>query len=206
MKIISPQNKLLLKADKLYYDEIITESGITFYQDTSFNPQEFAMMEFTVHSVPPLIIKRQDYEGFCELPSPGDRVLGRYDIVYAYREQPDRASPIHKNIIRREGQEFWRADIMQIFAVKAGADWRMLNQYVLCDLVEERRTIGEVLILPEHLRTEIRRDKMRIRNIEHPELRPGDIIYTTPNAAQQYKIGKDEFYIIRQRHIQAVAI
>jgi len=206
-KIISAQNKIIVQIEKKFYDTVAAPGGMQFYQDTTFNPQEFSMIEATVVSPRPrCVLNRHDYFGFNEFPNTGDTVMVRYDMVYAYVDQPDRATAIHKNVILHNDQEYWRADILQVFAVKINKGWRMLNQYVMCDLVQQKRDIGEVLILPEHLRTEIRRDIMRVRHITHPAITPGSIIYCAPNAAQQYKIGQDEFYIIKQSHIQGVAV
>lgn len=206
MKLISPQNKIIVEIEKKFYDTIEFESGVTLYQDTTFHPEEFAMMEAKVISVPRSIIDRPDYNGFKELPEEGDTILIRYDVIFSYRDQPDRATPFYKNLIMHNGQEFWRVDVLQCFAIKKEGGYRMLNNYVMCDMVELKRNIGEILVLPEHMRTEIRRDTMRVRHIFSWDIVAGQIIYTTPNAAQQYKKGIDEFYIIQQRHIQAVAL
>jgi len=206
-KIISAQNKIFVQIEKKFYDTVTAPGGTQFYQETTFNPQEFSMLEATVVSPPPrCVLNRPDYFGFNEFPKKGDTVLIRYDVIYSFNDQPDRDTPLYKNLVRIGDQDYWRADILQAFAVKIETGWRMLNQYVMCDLVEQKRDIGEILILPEHLRTEIRRDKMRVRHINHPAIIPGAIIYCAPNAAQEYKIGQDQFYIIKQSHIQGIAM
>lgn len=206
LKIISPQNKIIVQIEKKFQDTISFASGVTLYQDTTFHPEQHAMLKAKVISVPRSILQRADYDGYNELPSPGDTILMRYDVVYSYRNQPDRDTPIYKNILHVRGEEYWLADILQVFAVETQEGYRMLNGYVFCDLLAEKREAPEWLTLPMYMTAEVRNDKMRVRHINHPTVTPGDTIYCTPNVAQRYSINMDSFYIIKQSHIQGIAV
>jgi len=202
-KIIPPQNKILVQIENKYYDTVTTSSGITFYQDTVFRAEEKAMMRARVIEPCLSIIDRADYEGYSELPAAGDEILMRYDVVQAFREQPDRATPIHKNVLHLDGEEYWLADILQVFAVKTEKGYRMLNGYIFCDLLSESRDIPEGLVLPLYMTAETPNNKMRVRHINNGPVTSGDIIYCKPGVAQRYTIDTDEFFIIKQSHLLA---
>jgi len=201
--LISPQNYVIISIAQKFYETITFKSGVTLYKDTTFHPEESAMLVGKVVGKCLSIIQRADYEGYTELPAVGETILMRYDVVYSYKDQPERNTPIYDNMIRRDGEEYWKCDIQKVFAVKTPEGYRMLNGYIFCDLIEEERSIGDLLVLPEHFRTQIRKDKMRVRYSEHPEAKPGDVIYCTPNVAQLYQIDTEQFYIIKASHLLA---
>lgn len=204
--IISPQNNIIIQLEKKYDEEFVFESGLKLYKDINFHPEESVMLIGTVVSIPRSIIKRVDYEGYNDLPEVGDKVLIRYDVVFAYTNQPDRDTPIYKNLFVYEGVEYWMVDIMQVFAVQQGEDYKMLNGYIMCNPVSEERSLGKLLITPDYMREEIRRDRYRVKYSPLGAVQAGELIYCTPNVAQQYRIGSDEFYIIKESHLQAVAL
>lgn len=202
-KIICPQNKIVVQVTKKYYDTITTASGITFYQDTVFRAEEKAMMSATVVASCRSIIRRADYEGYTELPAAGDEILMRYDVVHSYRAQPDRGTPIHKNFLPIDGEEYWLADILQVFAVKTATGYRMLNGHIFCDLLTESRPVPEGLVLPLYMTAETPNNKMRVRYINNGPVQSGDIVYCLPKVAQHYSIDSESFYIIKQSHLLA---
>lgn len=206
----APLNTVYATLDRKFYDTIEFASGITLFKDTGFHPEESAMLEGTVVSVPKALMKRPDYAGMAIDIKPGDRILMRYDVVYSYTHQPERDTPVYKNVLLHEGVEYWKVDIQKVFAVILAEGMRMLNGYVFCETVPEERGDYGLLIRPEHFRTEERRDKLRIKYIGEPLigqptlfLLPGDIVYTAPGMAQSYEINVQKFLIIKQSHIIA---
>lgn len=209
-KITPPSNTVLVRLDKKFYDTIQYESGIVLYKDTTYHPEESAMLEAEVVEVPLSIIKRPDYEGMTVGVSPGDKVLVRYDVVFSYKNQPDRETPVYKNVLLYRGDEYWKVDVQQIFGKKCVDDYEMLNGYVYCEPIKELLPDHAWLRRPDHYTTQVRNDRMRVKHIgmalaHQPELSilPGDVIYIHPGMAQRYEIAGKDFFIVKQSHILA---
>lgn len=204
----APVNTIYATIEKKFYDTIEYASGIKLYKDTGFHPEEAAMLQATVVSVPKEIIDRPDYAGFTINVQPGDTILIRYDVVFSYKDQPDRSTPIYDNVVLYNGVEYWKVDIQKIFGIIRKGEIIMINGHVCCDRLEEERPDYGALILPAHYRIAERSDKMVVKYIglplrEQPTLSisPGDIVYCLPGVAQAYEINLQKFYIIKQSHL-----
>ncbi|MEJ7914096.1 MAG: hypothetical protein WKF70_13130 [Chitinophagaceae bacterium] len=112
MQPISPLNKILVQFDKKYQDEIITESGLILYKDTSYNPEWNVTVTGKVISVPPKLVSERNVEtgqiNFGEIRHkifpdvrPGDELFFSYLVVHdkevetdsdAFQEQTEPAS------------------------------------------------------------------------------------------------------------------
>lgn len=204
--IISPQNYIIVQFEKKFEEMIKCENGIVLFKDVTYHPEEHVSMYAKVISVPRSIIRRADYEGYTELPEPGDTVLVRYDVLFDYREQPDHANPIFQNCFEVDGEEYWRVDIMQLFAVKEADAYRMLNGYIMCRPTLGNNSVHQFLIMPDYMKAFTRKDKLLIRHIQHPILEPGNIVYCNPAIVQEYRTFADSFCIIRYSHIQGVEL
>lgn len=208
----APLNTVYVTLGKKFYDSIDFDSGVKLFRDTTFHPEEHAMLEATVVSVPKQIMERADYQGMSTDLQPGDRILMRYDVVYSYVDQPDRDTPIYKNVLLYEGQEYWKADIQKIFGIIREGGITMLNGYVLCDQVIEKEK-NRILIVSEHMSPinydQPRNcDQLRVKYIDMPlqgqptlPISPGEWIYCIPGVAQAYEINLQPFYILKQSHI-----
>src|SRR5688572_3999320 len=121
--MVAPVNNLIVTIEKKLYDSVTFQSGQTIYFDPSWHPEEYAMLRAKVVSVPRGIITRQDYKGVTIDMQPGDEVYMRYDVVFAYKDQPERDTPIYKNLLfhynEKSGkhEEYWMCDILQTFAI-----------------------------------------------------------------------------------------
>lgn len=215
--IISPQNNLIVTIPAKFYDQITFESGVTLYKDTGFHPEESAMLAARVISVPRTILKREDYKGMrCDI-KPGDTILMRYDVVFSYKNQPDRDTPIYKNMLYYQGQEYWLCDIQKVFAVIKSNEpttYLMQNGYVMCDkTIENRGDQSSLIVTPEGMRNVERKDRLLVSAIGlpldgHPLLRivPGRIVYCSPGVVQSYESESRKFCIIKQSHIEGVEV
>src|ERR1051326_5579346 len=97
---LAPINVVYVQIDKKFYDTVRTPSGTVLYKDTTFHPEENSMLEATACSVPRALQDRFDYYGMSTSRIvPGDRLLIRYDVVFHYRHQPERDTPIYKNVV-----------------------------------------------------------------------------------------------------------
>jgi co-chaperonin GroES (HSP10) len=74
---ICPIDKIIVQFDKKFQDEIVTKSGIKFYQDPTFNPEWQATVTGTVVSIP----KRISYPIVPQVKV-GDELVFSYLVVY----------------------------------------------------------------------------------------------------------------------------
>jgi co-chaperonin GroES (HSP10) len=217
-KLHCPVKNLLVTLENKHNDSVTFASGQVLYFDPTWHPEEYAMMEATIVSVPDKVGRwRPSQQGWIEDDSlrgveiddmrPGDKALIRYDVVHNYIDQPDRDSPRYKNLFLHEGQEYWKCSITQVFAYIRDEVIHMVNGWVICDILEETKESSSLLILPDNYKTVTHKDKMRVRHIGKTTLpiATGDIVFVDPQYVQTYKINLDEFYIIRQSRIIAKA-
>ena len=212
-----PLNNVLVTIKNKFYDTVEFASGIKLYKDTGYHPEESAMLEATVVSIPRAVQERMDYAGMTLPMRPGDRILMRYDVVYSYIDQPDRDTPIYKNVLLYKGEEFWKVDIQKIFGIILGGDVFMINGYVLCDILYDDTRSTRIILpgnakVPELFRPIPPADRLRVKHIGlplfgHPPLSvaAGEDILATQGVAQRYEINDSIFYIIKQSHILAGA-
>lgn len=208
----APVNKLIVTLEKKFYDSVTFQSGQTIYFDPSWQPEEFAMLQARVVSVPKGVTERNDYKGVVVDISPGDKILMRYDVVFSYKDQPDRDSPVFKNLLfdynekKQRFEELWLCDILQIFAIIREREFVMINGYVLLDpIVEERDSLSSLIIIPDNYKQTSPKYRARIRAINSKkfDLQAGDEVYINPATVMCYQINLDKFYVIKENYLLA---
>ena len=206
----TPINKLIVKLEKKLYDTRTFESGQKIYFDPSWHPEEHAMLKATVITVPPGVIDRQDYKDYEICVKPGDEILIRYDVVFAYEDQPDRDTPIYKNIIFEYNEEtgryeeLWLCDILQVFAIIRQGQYCMINGHVMLDvLVEKKADFTNRIIRPNSYNDFIIKNRAKVRAINSKKLplASGDVIFINPQTVMHYQINLEQFYIIKEQYI-----
>jgi len=205
----TPINKLIVQLEKKLYDSRTFESGQTIYFDPSWHPEEYAMLKATVVSVPPGVINRPDYYGYKIEPiSPGDEILIRYDVVFAYNDQPDRDTPIYKNLIfsynekLERFEELWLCDILQVFAtIDPAGDYSMVNGFVMLSIVEEKRESGNIIIPDSYNNQELKNIAIVRAGGKSLGLQSGDKVYINPQTVMRYQLNQWAFFIIKEQYI-----
>jgi|ERR1044072_2550361 co-chaperonin GroES (HSP10) len=209
----TPINKLIVSLEKKLYDSRTFESGQTIYFDPSWQPEEYAMLKAKVVSVPPGVIKRQDYKGYSICVEPGDEILIRYDVVFAYNDQPDRDTPIYKNLIfnyneqLEKFEELWLCDILQVFAIIKDGQYHMINGFVMMEpVVEKRADFSSKIIRPDSFNNVLIKDRAIVRAINSRDLpiSVGDTIFINPNMVMQYQLNLEKFFIIKEQYILGI--
>lgn len=206
----TPINKLIVSLDKKLYDSRTFESGQTIYFDPSWHPEEFAMLRARVISVPPAVINRADYDGFAICVKECQDILIRYDVVFAYHDQPDRDTPIYKNLIFEYNavtgryEEYWLCDILQVFAIiQSDGAYEMINGFVqLGILTEHKEGFASHIIRPDNYNDlELKHKATVLAGGKGLGLVAGDIVYINGGTVMQYQLNLDKFYIIKEKHI-----
>ncbi len=168
------------------------------------------MLKATVVSVPPGVIDRPDYHGYNIAPiEPGDEILIRYDVVFAYQEQPDRDTPIYKNLIfnyneqLEKFEELWLCDILQVFAIIRPDLYFMINGHVMLEIIEEtKKNFTNYIIRPDNYKKAILKNVAKVKAGGYKlGLNPSDIVYINPQTVMQYQLNLERFYIIKEHYI-----
>lgn len=207
----APMNNVIVRLKKKHYDTISFDSGITLHVDPTWHPEEFSMLEAEVVSVPRGIINRFDYEGFAVAVKPGDKVLIRYDVVFSYIDQPDRDTPIYKNMFLWHNgdriEELWLCDIQKVFGVLGdNNEMQMVNGYVWIDpVLEDVGDFSSLILRPDHYKKIESKIRCNVHSIELGEVNAGDQVYIKAGVTQVYNIDQRKICIIRRHHILAMA-
>ena len=205
----APVNKLLISLEKKLYDSRTFESGQQIFFDPTWHPEEYAMLKAKVLSVPDSIIKRQDYKGYSLCVKPGDEILIRYDVVFAYKDQPDRDSPIYKNLFFRYNEKFekfeelWLCDILQVFAIIRDGTFEMINGFVMLDVITDNLDdYSGLIIRPDYQKQMELKHRARIKSINSSlPLIPGDVVFINPATVMTYQLNLEKFYIIKEQYL-----
>jgi hypothetical protein len=168
------------------------------------------MLKAKVVSVPPGIINRADYRGYSLAGiKPGDEILIRYDVVFAYQDQPDRDTPIYKNLLFQYNEliekfdELWLCDILQVFAIVREGEFYMINGFVKLGIIMERKEGYTSHIIRPDLYNNL---DLRNKAIVHAGgdalgLMPGETVIVNPHTVMQYQLNLERFYIIKEQYI-----
>jgi hypothetical protein len=213
-----PVKYLIVTIEKKFQDTVVFKSGTTLYIDPSWDPSMYAMMEAEVVSAPsrtgydPGDFRTWDYKGLSIDMEPGDKILMDYRTIFSYTDQPDRDTPIYKNLFFVEGIEYWKCALGHVLAYIREGEIHMVNGWVMGDILQEELPQTSIIIIPDNVKTKPYKDRMRIRHIGSPlphepklKAKVGDLVYIDPKYVQEYRVNEDSFYIVRQSRIQGYA-
>lgn len=187
----SPLNKFIVNFDSAYMDEAPTQSGIKLYRDTKFHPENYAQTNGVVSSVPRYLKEGMDITA-------GDTIYFSYQVVED-KEQRDRDTDVHKNLIFYNGSKSWLVDKDLIYFRVRNDKIKMLNDYVLVDLVQEE--IKSTLIIPDYLKKKTLIGQGKIIYAE--DLKRGDHIFYDKRFIEVYELFGMEYYILHKDRILA---
>lgn len=190
----APINNYTVKFESEYADEVVTESGIKLYRDTSFNPENFAQTNGTVTATP-------RYNSIPMGIVPGDQVYFSYQVVMDI-VQRDRDTPIHKNMLFYKGQKHWVVNNELIYFKTRNGVVEMLNGYMLLDVIEEE--IKSTLIIPEYLKKQKLIGSARIVFTGDEAIATkNDVVFYDKRFVEIYELFGKEFYILQKQRILA---
>lgn len=119
-------NYCLVKINKRFQD---SHGNIKI--DPSWHPEEHATMEGVVYSAPLVVENNLARRTVMEVKD-GDRVFFSYTVVFGYDMQPDGQTPVYKNLVLHNGEEYWKVDVGDMFfrwTAKGGIE--MITEHVL---------------------------------------------------------------------------
>jgi co-chaperonin GroES (HSP10) len=131
---MNPVYKILVKIEKRFQDEVVTDSGITFYKDTSFKPEENSTIQGIVVAQPAKHDKGSFSDDFQFNVKTGDKLYFHYNVVMSW-----------ENCL--EG-DVWMVDYFDAIAVVRDGEIIPVGSYILLEPVLEEFK-SEFIIIPE---------------------------------------------------------
>jgi len=207
--LTSPTNNLIVSIRPKYIRHISSIMKIAAITDESkINPADVVNIVGEVISTPKRIDDwKHQYIGFSTKDiQVGDAVIMSYRVVFDLLEaQGENAEPVYRNRFIYKAEEYFVADINNVFAVIRNNKVIMVNGYMMIEEYKE-----QTIILPQTYRRMRRSVSSTIINIDFPKTtRPkisakrGDEVLFNPTTAQHYKVNDKPFVIIQQE--QALA-
>lgn len=181
--------KFIINIEKPYMDEAPTASGIKLYRDTTFHPENYAQTHGVVTSTP----LKNDLD-----VQKGDQIYFSYQVVED-KEQRDRDTDVHKNLIFYNGQKSWMVNTDLVYFRVRNDQIGMLNKYALVDLMEEEQTSS--LIIPDYLKKVKLLGQARI--IASANIRADKVILFDKRFIETYELFGREYYILHEERILA---
>jgi hypothetical protein len=202
----APYNNVIVTISTKYiknFTNLLKQSQLA--HNTEFNAADLVQIVGTVISVPKKILSTPDYAGFTqENIKPGDTVIFRYDVVFAFNKPIEGKPPTFKNCFWWKGQEYWAVDIQKVFAVIREGKIVMQNGYCMVENIEQ----PSKLIIPGEMKRLLSVGKATVTQVDYPrsgapslELKRLDTAYLNPSKIQHYQINNHKFGIVEQRQI-----
>lgn len=133
-------NKIFVKIDKKFQDEVVTESGVKFYKDPTYNPEENSTTFGIVTHTPVKVDKQTVGKGFVHNVKVGDKLYFNYNVVM----DPD-------NCIEIDGEEYWMVDYWNAIATVRDGVVHPVGEYILVDPIIEEAVKSSLLFIPDHI-------------------------------------------------------
>lgn len=198
------ENKVLVKVGNKHIQSISNILRLSAIQNnTSIDPADYVSITGDVIALPKRIFGI-GYEGFStDNIYEGDVAIFSYQVIYdiLYKAATDKFE--YRNMVTYEGEEYFLADIRNIFGVIRGGDIYMVNGYVM--LTEYPKGIIVLQQSSKKVKGTTHSTVMHIGNPKTDEIPidvvSGDEVLFSPTKPQHYKIGDKPFIILRQNQI-----
>ena len=190
----------IVKVDKKYQDEVVTESGIKFFVDTTYRPEWHVTITGEVVGAAEKITDQFfETKGISPEIRVGDQIYFSYLIV----------DPV--NEIEVGDDICYKADYPNIYAYKRDGVMHMIGGWVFVVPYIEKHGEGVgSLVLPEYMKTEVHKDMGTIYKIGKPlshlpdlGLKEGDMVAFKNIAAFGNEIEGKMYYTMKQSEIMA---
>lgn len=156
-------NKIFVQIEKKFQDEVETESGITFYKDTSYNLEENSTTFGTVVGVPEHVDKVTVGQDFAHNVQVGDKLYFNFNVVID-----------EDNMIEHDGEQYWTIDYWNAIAIVRDGVVKPVGSYILIEPITEE-VQSSILIIPDSAKT-VERNKGIVFASNDPEIPEGSTV------------------------------
>lgn len=133
-------NRIFVKIEGRFQDEIKTESGIVFYKDTTFNPEENSTVSGIVVATPLSVDKKTVKKDFKHNVQVGDKLYFHYGVTID-----------DDNFLEHEGEEYVMVDYYNAIAVVRGGQIIPVGSYILIEPLKDEIK-SSALIIPNSIK------------------------------------------------------
>jgi co-chaperonin GroES (HSP10) len=181
-KPYAPTARVYVTHDGRWEDEIVTESGIKFYKDTTFNPEWGVRIYGTVATIP--------LDGKCEV-SEGDLVYFHY-FTLQYDE----------NRVTVDGIDYWAADVEKIFVKVVNGEIMPVHDWCLID-IETKEIDHSVIVIPDSVKKkQVDTYGKLLYAPSNCEIPVGSTVYFRNIYAFKNNIEGKEYYLMNKNGIE----
>ncbi len=199
------ENKILIKVSSKYIKVISDITRLSALENnTSVDISDYVQIQGEVVALPKRISQKPEYEGYSTNDIyEGDIAIFSYQVIcdMTYNKETDKLK--FKNMVMFQGEEYFLADIRNIFGVIRGGDIYMVNGYVM--LSEYPKGIIMLQQSSKKIKGTTNSQVMHIGNprTNHNRIpvEQNDTVYFSPYHPQHYKINDKPFIILRQNQI-----
>jgi len=150
---MKPIYKIFVTIEKRFQDEVKTESGIVFYKETSFRPEENSTIFGDVVGVPDKYDHSMGTEDFKANVQVGDKLYFNFLVTID-----------DENRVEIDGKEYWMVDYFNAIAVVRDGVILAVGDHILIEPIEEE--IDSTLIIPDMVNKEGNKGKVIASNDE----------------------------------------
>jgi len=142
---------------------------------------------------------RREFKGFSARDiKVGDTAIFSHDVIHNFTPNESTELPIFKNSFWYKDAEYWKCNIIHLYAVIRNEEIRMQNGYVMVGNMEK----PSGLILPQRAKKMTNTATATVSHIEmNPTIKRGDKIYFNPNKLRLYQIDGKPFGILKKSQI-----
>jgi co-chaperonin GroES (HSP10) len=201
----APSGKVFVKISKRFNDEIVTESGIRLFVDTTWRPEWNTVIHGEVVSIPHKLGRQFENVGICPEVQVGDKIYFSWMVTL----KKDRLFEVEEE----DGSysQYWVVDYFHIWCVVRNEQVIMIGGKVLVEPITEvkEEKYGSIII-PDAYRKEKLLMKGILRHIGEPvegspylDVEPGDVVYFPKNCAFVNEVEGVEYYLFDQYYLDA---
>ena len=202
---IAPAGKVFVKISKRFNDEIVTESGIRLFVDTSWKPEWNTVIHGEVVSIPHKMGRQFENLGIMPQVEVGDKIYFSWMVTL----KKDRLFEVEEE----DGSmsQYWVVDYFHIWCTVRDGQVTMIGGKVLVEPITEQKEdkIGSIIV-PDAYRKSKLVKKGILRHIGEPiegepylDVEPGDVVYFPENCAFINEIEGVEYYLFGQEYLHA---
>jgi len=191
----APVNRIFVTADKIWDDEIVFDSGVKLFKDTTYEPEWHVHIHGYVATLPLEFRADKMNNGVpCDV-QPGDKVYFHY---FTLKEDENRVTV--------DGTDFFQVEYNQVFCKVI--DDLIISTHGWCLIsIEEEKKDSETeggIIIPDMLKSRSvdTYGTLLYRSGVFPAM-PGDTVYFDKTYAFKNKIEGKEYYTIRHTDLVA---
>jgi co-chaperonin GroES (HSP10) len=197
----STLNNIIVKIETRYIRNFTKILNLAAIQNlTSIEKADYVNIVGTVVSVPLEISTwKREYRGYsADDVMVGDTVVFSHNVIFDFVQKSPEADPIFKNSFWYKNNEYWRCNILELYAVVRDGEIRMQNGFVMVEnIMEEPR-----IYLPQHLRRKANIGTGIVTQIQdNGFIHRGDTVFYNQSHLRTYQINEKPFGILKIEQI-----